>query len=162
MSHDQVRSTTHRRGRTSNRWSWILLTTSAEMLWAPQAAMKVLLNPPSHQIFFNRPDRSLARSTTAMPPMLSDTLAATTNTAMRRPMVSTTPKVFLPETFFPASYPLVGLVTVAAPRTLRASITPAEGSPSRPSCSRTCSASRAQTFSQTPVLPTTIEDLLQQ
>src|ERR1039458_6214377 len=81
MSHDQVRSTTHRRGRTSNRWSWILLTTSAEMWWAPQAAMKVLLNPPSHQIFFNRPDRSLARSTTAMPPTLSDTLAATTNTA---------------------------------------------------------------------------------
>src|SRR5664280_410801 len=55
MSHDQVRSTTHRLGSTSNRWSWILLTTSAEMWWAPQAAMKVLLNPPSHQIFFSRP-----------------------------------------------------------------------------------------------------------
>src|ERR1039457_2819247 len=35
MSHDQVRSTTHRRGSTSKRWSWILFTTSAEMWCAP-------------------------------------------------------------------------------------------------------------------------------
>src|SRR5664280_1982815 len=68
-----------------------------------------------------------------MPPTLSDTLAATTTTAMRRPSVSTTPKVLSPEIFLPASYPLVGLVTVDAPRTLRASMTPAEGSGSRPS-----------------------------
>src|SRR5450759_2438932 len=91
--------------------------------------MNVLLNPPSHQIFANRDERALALSTTAIPPTLSDTLAATTNTAIKRPSVSTTPKVFLPEIFFPASYPLVERVTVGAPRTLRASMTPAEGLP---------------------------------
>src|SRR5664279_5553767 len=133
MSHDQVRSTTHRCGSTTKRWSWILFTTSAEMWCAPHEETKVFLNPPSHQIFFSRPVWLLARSTAAMPPTLSDTLAATTTTAMRRPSVSTTPKVLRPEIFLPASYPLVGLVTVDAPRTLRASMTPAEGSGSRPS-----------------------------
>src|SRR5665213_3537116 len=92
----------------------------------------------------------LARLTAAIPPTLSDTLAATTTTAMRSPRVSTTPKALRPEIFFPASYPLVGVVTVEAPRTLRASMTPAEGSASRPSRSRTCSRSRSQTRSQTP------------
>lgn len=53
------------------------------------------------------------------------------------PKDAPTPKVFLPESFLPASYPLVERVTVDAPRTLRASITPPEGSASRPSCSRT-------------------------
>src|ERR1035437_5482481 len=148
MSHDQVRSTTHRRGSTSKRWSWILFTTSAEMWWAPQEATKVFLNPPSHQIFFRRLVWLLARSTTAIPPTLSDTLAATTITDTRSPRVSTTPKVLRPEIFFPASYSLVGLVTVEAPRTLRASMTPAEGSPSRPSRFRTCSLNRSQTLSQ--------------
>src|ERR1017187_7261675 len=113
-----------------------------------QEAMTVLLTPPSHQIFANRDERALALSTTAIPPTLSDTLAATTNTAIKRPSVSTTPKVFLPEIFFPASYPLVERVTVGAPRTLRASMTPAEGLPLRPSASRTISWSRAQICSQ--------------
>ena len=61
-------------------------------------------------------------------PTLSLVQAASTTTAKSRPVVSTMPKVLRPETFLPASYPLVGVVTVAAPRTLRASITPAEGS----------------------------------
>src|SRR5664280_689460 len=150
MSHDQVRSTTHRRGSTSKRWSWILFTTSAEMWCAPHEETKVFLKPPSHQIFFSRLVWFLARSTAAIPPTLSDTLAATTTTAMRSPRVSTTPKVVRPETFFPASYPLVGLVTVEAPLTLRASMTPADGCASRPSRSRTWSRSRSQTRSQTP------------
>src|SRR5664280_2443370 len=150
MSHDQVRSTTHRRGSTTKRWSWILFTTSAEMWCAPHEETKDFLNPPSHQIFFSRPVWLLARSTAAIPPTLSDTLAATTTTAMRRPSVSTTPKVLRPEIFLPASYPLVGLVTVDAPRTLRASMTPAEGSGSRPSRSRTWSRSRSHTRSHTP------------
>jgi hypothetical protein len=37
------------------------------------------------------------------PPTLSDTLAATTTTAMSRPTVSTIPNVFRPEIFFPLS-----------------------------------------------------------
>jgi len=67
-------------------------------------------------------------------------------------MVSTTPKVFRPEIFFPASYPLVEDVTVTAPRTLLASMTPAYGSASRPSASRTISRSRSRTRSHTPFL----------
>src|ERR1035438_7180848 len=76
------------------------------MWWAPQEATKVFLNPPSHQVFFNRAEPFLARSTMAIPPTLFDT-PATTNTATRSPSVSTTPKVLRPEISFPASYPLV-------------------------------------------------------
>ncbi len=40
------------------------------------------------------------------------------------------PERFPADIFLPASYPLLGLVTVAAPQTLRASMTLAEGSES--------------------------------
>src|ERR1019366_3329213 len=133
MSHDHVRSTTQRLGSTSKRFGWILFTTSAEMWCARHLATKVFLKPPSQKTFFNRPERPRARWRTSMPPELSETLAARTTTATSSPIVSTMPKVLRPEIFFPASYPLVGLVTVEAPRTLRASTTPAEASGSRPS-----------------------------
>ena len=45
---------------------------------------------------------------TQVPPTLSDTEATITTTAIRSPIVSTIPNVFLADIFLPASYPLVG------------------------------------------------------
>jgi hypothetical protein len=87
-----------------------------------------------------------------MPPTLSDMFAATTTTAIKSPRVSTIPKVLRPLIFFPASNPLVFLLTVAAARTERASTMPADGAPSRPSFVRTAAARRSAMRSQVPSL----------
>ena len=67
--------------------------------------MKLRLKPASHQSFAKRPERSWSRSVTAIPPTLSEMLAATTVTAMRSPRVSTIPKVLRPPTLLPLSRP---------------------------------------------------------
>jgi len=54
--------------------------------------MKVTLKPASHHSFAKRPERARARSVTAIPPTLSEMLAATTTTATRRPRVCDDPE----------------------------------------------------------------------
>ena len=108
-----------------------LFTTSTPTWWRAAVLDEGRLKPASHQSFAKRPERSRARSATAIPPTLSEMLAATTTTATSRPRVSTIPKVLRPLIFFPASKPFVFLLTVEAARTERASTIPADGSASR-------------------------------
>ncbi len=72
MSQDQVRSTTHRLGRTSKPVRWILFTTSTATWRSRQCWTKVRLNPESHHTLARRLERARARSATAMPPVLSE------------------------------------------------------------------------------------------
>jgi hypothetical protein len=88
------------------------------------------------------PARLWTRPITAIPPALSKVLADDDyGDEQSRPSVSTIPKAFRPAIFLPASYPLAELVTVAARRTLRASM-PGRGVGARPSSSRTWWARR--------------------
>ena len=85
-----------------------------------------------------------------MPPMLSETCAAVTTTAISRPIVSTNAKVLRPDLFSATSKPLIAAPTVDAPCTLRASIADPDGSGSRSSDTRTILRKRPTIFSQVP------------
>lgn len=78
-----------------------------------------------------------------VPTTESCTLAAVTSTARRRPRASVTMLRFRPTIFLPVSVPWLETETLVAAFTLCASITHADGSLFRPSCSRTNSGDRS-------------------
>ncbi len=85
-----------------------------------------------------------------IPLALSETLAAVTQTARRRPRVSTPIWRLRPAIFLPASMPCPAVGTLAEVLTLWASSTHALGSASRPTASRTSRRSRPLSWSNTP------------
>lgn len=86
---------------------------------------------------------------TWMPPALSETLAAVTSTARRRPSVSTPMCRLRPAIFLPSSMPWLAAGTLAEVLVLWASRTQALGSASRPSASRTRRRRRPLSWSKT-------------
>ncbi|KOT78035.1 hypothetical protein ADK70_35460 [Streptomyces rimosus subsp. pseudoverticillatus] len=104
------------------------------------------LNPASTHAFVTVGALLAVLSSMAMPMALSCTLAATTSTAMTRPITSVTVPLLRPGLFLPGSSLVISFGTLAEARTVCESITMAVGPSCRRRICRACQRSRSGWF----------------